>query len=485
MRVLSFIVFCLLLVFSDRQPGSPHGSDFKISCSACHTPEGWQFNKAGYTFDHNTTKMSLIGQHAEIDCKQCHTTLVFSEAKTECNACHNDVHQATVSLECSRCHTPASWLVDNVNDIHQMGRFPLLGAHRTADCIQCHKSESLVRFDVLGVECIDCHRENYMSTTNPNHIESGFSEDCAYCHPVNSFQWEGAGFNHNFFPLVQAHSVPACVDCHTTGNYTDASQECYSCHQTDYTAATNPNHLSSGFPTTCQECHTLNPGWKPATFDHNIFPLTLGHSVPACIDCHINGNYASTPTDCYACHQSDYTGTTNPNHQSSGFSVACTECHTTNPGWKPTSFDHSRFPLTQGHSGPACIDCHTNGNYSSTPTDCYACHQSDYNGTTNPNHQSLAFSVTCTACHTTAPGWKPASYRQHDSQSFPIYSGRHNGQWNTCTDCHTDPSNYAQFSCITCHEHNKTDMDNRHQGENGYSYNSSECLRCHPTGNAD
>jgi hypothetical protein len=413
MRVLSFIVLCLMLVFSDRQPGSPHGPDFKISCGNCHSPEGWQFNKTGYTFDHSTTKMPLVGQHTEIECKQCHTTLVFSDAKSECNACHNDVHQATVGPECSRCHTPSSWLVSDINDIHRMGRFPLLGAHRTADCIQCHKSESLVRFDVLGVECIDCHREDYMSTTSPNHTEAGFPEDCASCHPVNSFQWTGAGFNHSFFPLVQAHSIPECADCHTTGNYADASQECYSCHQTDYTAATNPDHAASNFPTTCQECHTLNPGWKPASFNHSSFPLTLGHA------------------------------------------------------------------------GPVCTDCHINGNYSSTPTDCYACHQSDYNETTNPNHQSLAFSVSCTECHTTNPGWKPAAYRQHDSQSFPIYSGRHNGKWDTCTDCHTNPSNYAEFSCITCHEHNKTDMDNKHQDENGYSYNSSECLRCHPTGNAE
>ena len=341
MRILSFIALCLMLIFSDRQPGSPHGPDFKVTCSACHTPEGWQFNRAGFSFDHNTTKMPLVGQHTEINCRQCHASLVFSETKAECNACHNDVHQATVGLECSRCHTPSSWLVNNINEIHEMGRFPLLGAHRTADCIQCHKSESLVRFDVLGVECIDCHRENYMATTNPNHIESGLSEDCASCHLVNSFQWEGAGF------------------------------------------------------------------------------------------------------------------------------------------------DHSSFPLTLGHAGPACIDCHVDGNYASAPTDCYACHQSDYNSTDNPGHQGLGFSTNCTECHTTNPGWKPASYRQHDSQSFPIYSGSHNGKWDACTDCHTNPSNYAQFSCITCHEHNQAEMDDKHKEENGYSYNSSECLRCHPTGSGD
>jgi hypothetical protein len=341
MRILSLVIFCILLIFFDRQPDSPHGPDFKITCSNCHSPKGWQIDKETYAFDHNTTRLPLVGQHTEIGCRQCHPTLVFSSAKTECNECHTDVHQATVGQECAHCHTPSSWLVSNINEIHQMSRFPLLGAHRTADCNQCHQSESLVRFDVLGVECIDCHREDYMATTAPNHIESGMSEDCVQCHLVNSFQWTGAGF------------------------------------------------------------------------------------------------------------------------------------------------DHSSFPLTLGHASPACIDCHTGGNYSSTSTDCYDCHQTDYNETVNPDHQALSFSVTCTECHTTNPGWKPASYLQHDSQSFPIYSGKHQGEWNSCTECHENTSNYAQFTCLSCHEHNKTDMDNEHNDENGYSYVSSECLRCHPRGDAE
>ena len=111
-----------------------------------------------------------------------------------------------------------------------------------------------------------------------------------------------------------------------------------------------PNHVASQFSTVCLSCHTVNPGWKPTTFNHSSFPLTLGHSTPDCIDCHIGGNYTTTPTDCYACHQQDFTASTNPNHTASGFSTACTQCHTTNPGWKPTTFNHSGFPLTLGHS---------------------------------------------------------------------------------------------------------------------------------------
>jgi len=412
MRILSLLIICSMLFFLSWRSDSPHGAGFKVSCKTCHSSKGWQLDKEIYSFNHNTTKLPLVGAHNNINCRLCHKSLVFSEAKGECYNCHNDVHQSSVGLECSRCHTPVSWLVNNINEIHRMSRFPLLGAHRTADCNQCHKSESLVRFDVIGVNCIDCHLENYQATTSPNHNQAGFSQDCSICHPVNAFEWKGAGFSHSFFPLSQGHSVPKCADCHTTGNYSDAKPDCNSCHQADYIATTNPNHVQSRFPVTCHTCHSLSPGWKPAIFDHNFFPLTLGHAIPKCIDCHIGGNYTTTPVECYSCHQTDYTNAANPNHKSSNFSTVCTQCHTTNPGWKP------------------------------------------------------------------------ATYTQHDSQSFPIYSGSHKGQWNTCADCHANPANYAQFTCISCHAHNKTDMDNKHRGENGYAYNSTSCLHCHPTGRA-
>lgn len=412
MRILSLLVIIAALLFAGLRTDSPHGPAFKVSCSTCHSSKGWQLDKSVYSFDHNKTKFPLAGQHKEINCRKCHISLVFSEAKKDCNQCHTDIHQGTVGLDCSRCHTPSSWLVKNITEIHQASRFPLLGAHRTADCYRCHKSENLARFDVIGINCIDCHRSNYLATTKPNHTGAGFSQECSNCHNVSSFQWAGAGFNHSFFPLKLGHSNIQCTDCHKTANYADARPDCYSCHQSDYLATKNPDHTAAKFPTNCQNCHKLNPGWKPATFDHSAFPLTLGHSVPKCSDCHVGGNYTTTPTDCFACHATDY------------------------------------------------------------------------NNTANPKHTTLGFPNTCAICHTTNPGWKPASYTQHDNQSFPIYSGRHQGTWSSCTDCHKNASNYQQFTCIACHTHsNKADVDNRHQGVQNYSYTPTSCYDCHPRGN--
>jgi predicted CXXCH cytochrome family protein len=152
------------------------------------------------------------------------------------------------------------------------------------------------------------------------------------------------------------------------------------------------------------------------------------------------------------------------------------------PGWKPAIFEHSSFPLTQGHAINDCNACHVPGDYSNVSTDCFACHEADYNATTNPNHLSAGIDNVCMTCHTTMPGWKPADFAEHDGLFFPIYSGRHRGEWNTCTDCHSNTSNYSVFSCIDCHEHNRADMDDKHSGENGYEYTSVACLDCHPTG---
>jgi len=93
-----------------------------------------------------------------------------------------------------------------------------------------------------------------------------------------------------------------------------------------------------------------------------------------------------------------------------------------------------------------------------------------------------SISTDCMECHTTMSGWKPAKFTIHDAQFFPIYSGSHKGEWNRCTQCHEDLNNYANFTCLTCHEHNKSRMDSEHHEEGGYQYNSIACLECHPRG---
>jgi hypothetical protein len=479
--VLAFVFMSVVLV---SPTPSPHGDDFKVSCDVCHSAKGWKLDKEIYSFDHSKTAMPLTGQHQQLNCRLCHVSLIFKDAETNCIDCHTDMHYQTVGPDCQRCHTTQSWIVENTTEMHQRSRFPLVGPHFAADCGSCHKSASNLRFEPLGVECIDCHQEDYTATTKPNHVQGNYSTNCINCHSPNSFTWTASNTNHEFFPLTGGHALNDCNRCHTNGTFDGLSQECATCHQTTYNSTTNPNHAGAGFSTNCVQCHTTNPGWKPSTFDHSLFPLTLGHAVNECVKCHPTGVYAGTPTDCYACHETNFNTTTNPNHVAAQFPTTCAQCHTTNPGWKPATFDHSTFPLTLGHSQLECVKCHIGGNYTNTSKECVSCHLEDYNSTTNPNHAGSGFQQTCGDCHTTNPGWKPAQFTAHDAQ-FPIYSGKHNNQWTLCTECHPNTSNYGQFTCIDCHDHFQPEMDNAHQGVNGYAYNSPACYACHPTGSAE
>jgi hypothetical protein len=554
--VLAFLFHTVRLIAD-----SPHGKDFRISCSVCHTSESWKLDRTIYSFDHNTTKLPLEGEHKNLNCRQCHVSLVFSEAKTLCVDCHTDLHEQTLGSDCGRCHTPRSWLIENITELHQRSRFPLLGPHYTAQCIQCHPSASMLRFNPRGIECYDCHQVDYKATTQPNHVQVKFSTNCSECHSINSFTWNTSTIDHSFFPLKEGHDISDCSRCHTNGNYSNLSPECVTCHQNDYNGTTNPNHIAAALPTTCQDCHTLNPGWKPASFTihdskyfpiysgnhlgtwnscgqchtnpasyatfscidchaHNQpdmnskhsgvggyvynsiacyechptgstegsfnhsnspFPLTGAHTTVACSSCHTNG-FVGTPTACSACHINSYNQTTNPNHVSAGISTTCETCHTTNPGWTPASMPtHGNyFPLTGAHISTPCNTCHNNVYNGTTPTTCAGCHMTNYNQATNPNHAVAQFPTNCESCHSTT-AWSPSTFN-HDGQWFPIYSGRHAGTWTTCAICHTNPANYQVFSCITCHEHNQTSMNNEHSGVTGYVYTSAACYQCHPTG---
>ena len=411
-KLSSVILFLILSVSWTVGQNSPHGN-LQMDCSECHTSSSWKIPSGSSLFNHETTGFSLMGQHKQVDCKQCHSSLKFSKTRSECFTCHKDIHKNSVGQQCENCHTPQSWVIKNVNELHQKSRFPLLGNHATADCSQCHNLYRDLNFEPLGVKCFDCHKQNFNSAKTPDHIAAQFSTNCEDCHNFVDKRWGFASFGHDFFPLKGGHAINNCLDCHEVGNYKGLSRDCYTCHQTDFENTKEPNHVSSQFSHDCTECHTTNPGWKPATFDHS----------------------------------------------------------------------KTKFPITGAHTQVAnCADCHKTG-YVNTLTDCFSCHKTDYDNTKNPNHSQVNFQTTCEDCHTTK-AWKPANF-DHDNKFFPIYSGEHKGEWNNCSDCHTNSSNYADFTCINCHEHNQSKMNSEHNGVNGYVYQSQACYHCHPNGKGD
>ena len=104
----------------------------------------------------------------------------------------------------------------------------------------------------------------------------------------------------------------ACAQCHVNNNYTTLPTDCYGCHKADYTGTNNPEPRVSRASRPPARPATTPRSWTTATFNHNktAFPLTGAHINVACAQCHVNNNYTTLPTNCYGCHQADFTGTT-------------------------------------------------------------------------------------------------------------------------------------------------------------------------------
>jgi hypothetical protein len=461
-----------------------HRRKFGANCAQCHTVRGWQVSVQ--QIEDHQNRFPLFGAHAAVPCEECHKGAAvgqFQGLSTDCTSCHlKDFQQATnpshtalnFPMTCQSCHTADSWLGAKFDHLKFTG-YALTGAHATIDCVACHVGG---KYQGTPTDCYSCHVKDYNGTNNPPHAQAGIPTTCSTCHSTAA--WSPAQFDHSktVFPLTGAHVSVPCSSCHINGNFTTTPTDCYSCHTKDYNGTNNPNHAQAGIPTTCVMCHSMT-AWQPASFDHSktVFPLTGAHVNVACTSCHTTGNYASTPTDCYACHTKDYNGTNNPPHASSGIPTTCAVCHSTT-AWQPATFDHSKtvFPLTGAHVTVPCASCHINGNYTTTPTDCYGCHAKDYDGTTSPPHAAAAYPTTCLTCHTTA-NWTSSSWN-HSRTGFAL-TGFHTTI--ACTACHVN-NNYSLTNpaCSACHMPDYNGTTSPPHAAAGYP---TDCTMCHSTTN--
>jgi len=455
---------------------NPHGP-IAIPCQNCHTYTSWRPIRAIPEFNHDTTGYPLRGMHAKVDCSQCHTSLVFKNVSKACADCHADIHRRQFGAKCESCHTVKGWQVSIKAIQDHQNRFPLVGAHALVECEECHKNAAAGQFQGLSTACYSCHQKDFL-TPVIDHVSANFPTTCQSCHTMDS--WFGASFDHlkyTGFALTGMHATLACTACHINNVYKGTPATCYACHSTQYIAASNPSHVQLALPHDCGACHSTS-NWLNASFDHAVYanyPLTGMHAALTCAQCHINNVYVGTPTACYACHKTDYNGTTNPKHASAGFPTDCSVCHSTS-GWSPASFDHSKgpFPLTGAHLAIPCAQCHINGNYVTIPTTCYACHQSAWAGTTNPNHATAGFPTTCDTCHNTT-SWAGAVF-DHNKTPFPL-TGAH--ATVACTSCHIN-SVYAgtPTDCYSCHKAQYTGTTNPNHITAGFP---TTCATCHNT----
>lgn len=501
-------------LFSDRGCAGCHEDVHQgrlgPSCADCHDERDWRPNDV--IAKHAGTRFPLVGSHAAVACWQCHPGAEvgnFAGTDPECLTCHGELLASTGAPgssapdhlaqgwtnSCDRCHIPTTWDGAGFNHVG----FPLTGAHQAASCDACHTPGG---FTGLPSDCIDCHSLEF--TGAADHAALGYPTDCTVCHGTAS--WVGADFNHAgagiFSGCVGCHlteftgtSDPdhaamglgtACEDCHSTNTWEPStfahggiSSGCATCHLVDYNQTTDPNHIAEGFSTTCEDCHHSFNTWEGAAFDHagitsgcadchleeytsSSDPDHAAMMLPtSCEDCHVTFRWTPSTfahggisSGCVACHQTDYNQSTSPNHLAEGYPTSCEDCHSSFQTWLGATFDHGGIS-----------------------TNCATCHLDDFNQTTSPNHTIAGFPISCEACHGTST-WFGATF----NHNFPITAGDHKNL--DCNDCHTVPSNYAQFSCIDCHEHNQADMADKHKLDEvpGYVWSTPACYACHPSG---
>lgn len=307
--------------------------------------------------------------------------------------------------------------------------------------------------------------------------------DCAKCHSPQSWTMDTktSTFDHAKdadFPLWGQHRSLDCQSCHGSLKFSEVQTNCNACH-IDFHQQTVGND--------CARCHNTR-SWivEEITRMHErtSFPLIGVHATQDCAVCHKDAslvNFAPTGVTCLDCHRAEYFAAREPDHQSNQFSTDCSVCHSlTGNGWKGGQILHSFFPLEQGHAGLDCTVCHKPPGFSGLDANCINCHATLINPSQSVDHGD--FPSDCKLCHSLAPGWRPAGFSLHDTY-FPIYSGKHKGEWNDCIDCHLQPENYKIFSCINCHEHNNAQkMAKEHDEVSGFKFESMACFGCHPRG---
>ena len=404
---------------------NPHGIlPIGIECSDCHTTTSFNPLKDSLSFNHDSqTPFQLVGRHMLVSCQSCHVSNVFKEphaTNDACATCHADVHKGKLGADCQQCHNQTSFNLIEPILVHTRTTFPLTGAHVTVMCSSCHQNQK-------------------------------------------------------------------------NGAFTQVDTDCYSCHKKDYERTANRalDHVQLGYPTECKQCHNTM-GWANANFDHATvanYPLVGAHAQIRCQDCHVIPSmdlkfHPIGPNDCYSCHAQDYQN----EHSGDNFPTTCLSCHNQN-SWDGANFQHSvasgGFSLVGAHAKTDCASCHDLGSNTlkfnpnpSSQDDCISCHTADYQA----NHAVTQFPTDCKLCHSVNT-FTGSSFKDHDSKNFPIYTGNHRNVWGTnCGTCHKNSSNYQEFSCTSCHEHRKDEMDSEHRGKSGYVYLSSACYNCNPRG---
>lgn len=144
-------------------------------CGDCHLAEDWFPGGLGDK-DHAVTGFPLEGQHAQIDCEDCHApTRARGEANPLCVSCHSDddSHRRQLGSECQDCHATTTWF--RVRWRHATTGWPLRGAHKLAGCNDCHAAT----YVGTPTDCYRCHSKD---ASPGEYHQTELFQFCESCH---------------------------------------------------------------------------------------------------------------------------------------------------------------------------------------------------------------------------------------------------------------------------------------------------------------
>jgi len=356
--------------------------------------------------------------------------------------------------------------------------YPLEGAHKTTDCLNCHIGG---QYAETLTECADCHTYQPVIVQNSKVLRvSFFQEDESDPTLMYPYHFEGA-----------------CEECHDAVSWNpiafdhEGILECYTCHQDDTPNTTQASYLAHrAYPSQCMDCHENTEDWMEIAFEHeegldcqscHSIDTPDNHYLGECQNCHIDTAdwevvlfYHVGYPDCKSCHRPP------ENH----YGDACTQCHYSTQTWLFATFDHTGFKdckachtAEKGHFSGQCSQCHNTRAWSDarfshngySVTDCANCHLKD----APANH----YCEDCCRCHN-IKSWSQINF---DHTNYP-----------DCIDCHADeePADHYGDLCSSCHNTDK--WSNYSFDHSGYpdcyachtappAHYSGQCSKCHTT----
>jgi hypothetical protein len=451
-------------------------------------------------FDHIKTGFPLTGKHTTAQCYLCHAANKITNAairqsltqyprqtylgiQQQCIGCHADRHGGTLGTNCQNCHDPRGW-VPAATFVHAATKFPLSGKHGNVACSQCHQTmqeqdkTKPILFTVKSFDdCKSCHSSPHGDRLS-KHL-------CRSCHIPEG--WKVVrNFNHSntAFTLIGKHTSVVCSKCHLEmANHSETTKNEFKTKQfADCTPCHASPHAPSFSKKACSSCHTPLQ-WATVSekgFDHSLtsFPLRGKHVVVECRKCHetkgkqsFARSFKLVKNKCSDCHEDRHKGEFQRTYAND-----CSRCHN-EESYSPSTFtleqhQHSRFPLTGGHTAIPCRSCHLKQGeltFQFNRITCEDCHHDKHEG----QFIVLMKNKSCDACHST-DGWSHIAF-DHGQTKFPLIgkhssvacekchikksdsaSPQYQGTSSKCSDCHTD-SHRQQFSeakgetCSGCH----------------------------------